>query len=118
MEEHSCYKNIDFDSPKNKELLRRFQKLTNNEKTSLLKSICQNGTNNFENSHETLETILSLLNKDGLDTIQDLKNFTDVFEDEAEEEEEEDEEEDCDEAESDEITGDKRKYILTSPYNC
>lgn len=113
MEERQCYRNLDFDSPMNQELLRRFQNLSKKEKSCLLSSLCHSDRNGAENV-ETLDELLSLLSREGYGDIGKMENIQSALEEEAEEEEEEDEEDDGDDVETDDTNGDGRKYSPNS----
>jgi cytochrome c-type biogenesis protein CcmH/NrfG len=106
MEDHPCYHNFDINSPKSKELLRRFQKLSPQDKKELIASICQNNKN-AEEANEAFETILSLLNKDkdkvnGVE--DDITNDLDDYEEEESEDEDSDNIDETNEC-------DKRKHL-------
>jgi len=100
MEDHSLCKNwkgnchnIDTPLPKKKELLRRFEKLSQTEKQGLIDSIYRRGCCTKE-ATEAFETILSLFKWKNGEVIpnQAHQNDSDDYEEEEEEDEESDEE--------------------------
>lgn len=107
MEDHPWYHNFDINSPKSRELLRRFQKLSPQDKKELIASICQNNKN-AEEANEAFETILSLLNKDK-DKVNGLQDENDIDCDDYEEEEESEDEDSDNDIESTNSC-DKRKF--------
>lgn len=114
MEERSCCQtcnkgcpDFNFDSPKTKQLLKRFEAMNKKDRSELINSICPN-KGSMEEASETFESILNFLKNNGGDNI---KSIYDKLQESEDYEEEEEEDEDS-ETESEICNNwDKRKYI-------
>ena len=97
MENQSCCQNwkkgvhdFNFDSPKTRQLLKRFEAMSKKDRSELINSICPNkGT--MEEASETFESILQFLKNNGGDSFRSICDKLQTESEDYEEEEEEDE---------------------------
>lgn len=87
---------MDVMSPNRKELLRRFERLSEKEKQDLINSICKENRG-AEEANEAFETILSLLKEKGnpIAALTKPQHEDEDLEEEEEEDEESEEETEC-----------------------